>query len=253
MSLPPVSVLARDACLSLAFFTRLPVPLPAGPERSPADSLWAAPLAGLAVALTIFVVHAALALSGVWEGPAAAIAIVTGLIVTGCLHEDGLADTADGFGGGRTRERKLEIMRDSRIGTYGTAAIGASLLVRWSALAELDRPIDALFALVAAHMASRALLPALLETLPAARGDGLGAGAAGVSPGTAAAALGLGAVGLLALGPGGALAAAVWLAVAFFAFRRLCLRQIGGGTGDTAGAMQQIGEAIVLVAAAAYL
>ena len=72
--------------------------------------------------------------------PSAALSIVATLAVTGCLHEDGLADTADGFGGGATRERKLDIMRDSRIGTYGVCALIASILIRAGALASLGDP-----------------------------------------------------------------------------------------------------------------
>ncbi len=62
------------------------------------------------------------------------------MLVTGCLHEDGLSDMADGFGGGKTRERKLEIMRDSRIGAYGASALILSVLIRWSAIAQLGNP-----------------------------------------------------------------------------------------------------------------
>ena len=62
------------------------------------------------------------------------------MLATGCLHEDGLSDVADGFGGGKTRERKLEIMRDSRIGAYGACALVLSVLLRWSALADLADP-----------------------------------------------------------------------------------------------------------------
>ena len=82
---------------------------------------------------------------------AAALAVAATLAVTGCLHEDGLADTADGFGGGDTRERKLDIMRDSRIGTYGVCALTLSILLRVSAIASLGNPIVVLWALIAAH------------------------------------------------------------------------------------------------------
>ncbi|MBN8881520.1 MAG: adenosylcobinamide-GDP ribazoletransferase, partial [Salana multivorans] len=101
-----------------------------------------------------------------------ALALAAGMAATGCLHEDGLSDVADGFGGGKTREHKLEIMRDSRIGTYGTAALGLSLLLRWSALAGLAGPVEVLAALIAAHCASRALLGAFMHLLPRARADG---------------------------------------------------------------------------------
>src|SRR6516162_2489519 len=81
---------------------------------------------------------------------AAALALAAGMVVTGCLHEDGLADTADGFGGS-DRERRLEIMRDSRLGTYGACALLISLLLRWSALASIADARAVALALVAAH------------------------------------------------------------------------------------------------------
>src|SRR5690606_40192087 len=110
---------------------------------------------------------------GLPSGPAAALALAAAMLMTGCLHEDGLSDVADGIGGGSTRERKLEIMRDSRIGSYGTAALVISLLLRWSALAALAGPAQVFAAFIAAHCASRALPGALMHVLPPARADGL--------------------------------------------------------------------------------
>ena len=109
----------------------------------------------------------------------AGLAVGALVIVTGALHEDGLADVADGFGGGATRERKLEIMRDSRIGAYGAAALALSLILRVAALsALLDHGLGAAAAgLILAGAASRAAALAPLALLPAARADGLGAGA----------------------------------------------------------------------------
>ena len=96
------------------------------------------------------------------------------LLATGCLHEDGLADTADGFGGGETREQKLDIMRDSRIGVYGVCALIVSLLLRVGLLASLPNAHLAVWALIASHAAARATMPALsCLLLPPARNDGL--------------------------------------------------------------------------------
>ncbi len=131
---------------------------------------------------------------------AAALALGTAMLMTGCLHEDGLSDVADGFGGGRTREQKLEIMRDSRIGAYGASALLMSALIRWSALTQLGNPFWVFSGLVAAHAASRALLPVFMHLVPPARQDGLAAGAGQVSSETAVAGLAIGAVALLALG-----------------------------------------------------
>ncbi len=243
----------RDIALCLVFFTRLPLPHFDFGERKLAESIWAAPVAGLAVAILGALAYAIPAEFGLAAGPASALALAAMLLATGALHEDGLSDVADGFGGGRDRERKLEIMRDSRIGAYGAAALALSLLLRWSALAGIDGAWPALLALIAAHMASRGLLGAFMHALPPARGNGLSAGAGSVSRDTAILGAALGAVALLLLGPDAAVFALVLLAVLFLAFRALCLRRIGGQTGDTAGALQQLAEIAILLVASVSL
>jgi adenosylcobinamide-GDP ribazoletransferase len=250
MTLSP-QILLRDVGLCVAFFTRLPVPAFDASDRSLSAAFWAAPVAGWAVALIGGLAFALANALGLAAGPAAALALAATMLATGCLHEDGLSDTADGFGGGLTRERTLEIMRDSRIGAFGACALALSILLRWSALSELAGPGAVFAALIAAHGASRALLPALLRLVPPARSDGLSAGAGAVEAPVANTALLLGAASLLALGLAGAVAAALLLAAAFFLMRALCLKKIGGQTGDTAGALQQVAEILVLLAASA--
>lgn len=242
-----------DLRLGLVFFTRLPLPQFEVRDRSLADAIWTAPLAGLAVALLAWLAFAAGSAVGLAPNLAAALAIAAAMLATGCLHEDGLSDTADGFGGGRMRERKLEIMRDSRIGSYGACALALSILARWSAIAELEDPAPVFAALVAAHVGSRALIPAFMRHLPQARVDGLAAGVGTVADGAVIAALVIGALGLFVLGLKGAIVAALCLAVLFFAFRKLCLAQIGGQSGDTIGALQQLGEITLLFTASAIL
>ncbi|ESX16217.1 cobalamin synthase [Mesorhizobium sp. LNJC384A00] len=242
-----------DVALCLVFFTRLPLPVFDLRGRSLADAIWAAPVAGLAVAVAGAVVYAAGVQLGLAPGPAAALALAATLLATGCLHEDGLSDVADGFGGGKTRDKKLEIMRDSRIGAYGSSALGLSMLIRWSALSQLANPTGVLLALIAAHAASRGLLGAFMHLAPAARSDGLSAGAGTVSAQTAVLGAVLGAIPLLTLGLGGAFAALTLLALVFSALRALCLNQIGGHTGDTIGALQQLGEITVLLVASVSL
>ncbi|WP_269929776.1 adenosylcobinamide-GDP ribazoletransferase [Aminobacter sp. HY435] len=242
-----------DIRIGLVFFTRLPLPHFEVKDRSFADAIWTAPLVGFAVALLAWLVFAAGNALGLAEGPSAALAIAATMLVTGCLHEDGLSDTADGFGGGRTRERKLEIMRDSRIGSYGAAALVLAILARWSAIVEIEDPAPVFAALVAAHVGSRALIPAFMRHLPQARVDGLAAGVGAVTDGVVIAALAIGAVGLLFLGLKGAVVAALCLAILFFAFRKLSLAQIGGQSGDTIGALQQLAEIALLFVASAIL
>jgi adenosylcobinamide-GDP ribazoletransferase len=163
----------------------------------------------------------------------------------GCLHEDGLADTADSFGGA-TRERKLEIMRDSRIGSYALCALVMSLLLRVGALASLADPALVAPALIAAHAAARATMPALMFFVPPARSDGLSFQAGRPSSERVAAAVGLGVLFLAgSLGLRLALEAAIVTAL----FARQSLKQIGGQTGDVVGALEQVSEVAVLLVA----
>jgi adenosylcobinamide-GDP ribazoletransferase len=252
MTRPPESLL-RDIALCLVFFTRLPLPRLDFRDRKLADAIWAAPLAGLAVAMIGAFAYAIAHLFGLAAGPAAALTLAATLLATGVLHEDGLSDVADGFGGGRDREHRLAIMRDSRIGAYGAAALALSLLMRWSALAELHGNWPVLLALVAAHAGSRGLLGAFMHVLPAARSDGLAAGAGRVSRETALAGAALGALALLPLGLDTFVVMLLVLAALFLALRALCLDRIGGQTGDTAGALQQLAEIAILLAASVSL
>ncbi|ESY86041.1 adenosylcobinamide-GDP ribazoletransferase [Mesorhizobium australicum] len=257
MKLPKITLSPRqvldDIALCLVFFTRLPLPVFDFRGRGLAAAIWAAPIAGLVVGLIGAIVFATAERFGLAIGPSAALALVATVATTGCLHEDGLSDVADGFGGGKSRGRKLEIMRDSRIGAYGAVALALSLLIRWSALSQVVEPTQALFALVAAHAASRGVLGAFMHLLPPARSDGLSAGAGTVSLETAIAGAVLGAIPLLLLGLGGAIAALILLGLFFAAFHALCLNQIEGQTGDAVGALQQLSEIAVLLVASVAL
>ncbi|MGC1888692.1 MAG: adenosylcobinamide-GDP ribazoletransferase, partial [Stellaceae bacterium] len=189
---------------------------------------------------------------GLASWPAALLSVLAGVALTGALHEDGLADTADGFCGGRDREEKLAILRDSRQGTYGVLALVLSVLLRAAALAGIGDVIHGGLALIAAHAASRAALPGAMMGLTPARPDGLGAAAGTPRAGGAIAAALIGtAIALAALGPArGAIALCLTGAVVF-AMAELARRQIGGYTGDVLGAFQQVGEIIILLAASA--
>ena len=248
----------REIGTGIAFSTRLPLAriVPAeSADTAKADlaqAIWALPLAGLVVGGVGAIVYAVAHRLGVPAWPAAALSIAATLAVTGCLHEDGLADTADGFGGGATRERKLEIMRDSRIGVYGVCALAVSILIRAGALASLADPGWVAWALLAAHGAGRATLPALMFFVPPARADGLSV-TAGQPPreqAIAGAVLGI-LILLICLGFESALIAAILLAIAAAAVARLSTAQIGGQTGDVLGALEQVGEILVLLVAAA--
>ncbi|MBX3597281.1 MAG: adenosylcobinamide-GDP ribazoletransferase [Rhizobiaceae bacterium] len=242
-----------DLAIALVFFTRLPLPHFDLPGKTLGGALWAAPLVGVAVAIAGGAAYTLSHAIGINEGVAAAIALAITMLFTGCLHEDGLADTADAFGGGRTIARKLEIMRDSRIGTYGASALAMSVLLRWTSLASLPGGASAVCALIAAHTASRGALALFVQRTPYARADGLAASVGSVSNTVLLASLCLGALPLLLLGIGPAIILALIIGATFLCLRSLFIRQIGGITGDTLGAAQQAIEICMLIAAAAIL
>jgi adenosylcobinamide-GDP ribazoletransferase len=236
--------------VSIAFLTRLRLarepPMTGG---SLAQAVWAFPIAGILVGVIGAVVYGLAHRIALPAWPAAALSVAATLAATGCLHEDGLADTADGFGGA-TRERKLEIMRDSRIGTFGLCALAISLLIRTSALASLAEPALVAAALIAAHAAARATMPLMMFFVPPARRDGLSFEAGQPSSERVAAAAILALLFLAgSLGLRRAIEAAIVLAIVIALTARLMLRQIGGQTGDVVGALEQLSEIVVLLVA----
>ena len=235
-----------------AFFTRIPVAAPPAGAFPLALSAWAFPLVGAGIGAIAGLVFLTVQLLGLGDWPAALLALLASMLLTGALHEDGLADTVDGLAGGRSREQKLAIMRDSRLGTFGVLALVLSVGLRAAALARIGEMIYAVLALIAAHALSRALLAPALAVLMPARADGLGAAAGRPGQVSAVASVALGIViALAALGPlHGAIAFAL-SGAAVFAMAALARRQIGGYTGDVLGALQQIGEIVILLAAAA--
>ena len=239
--------------ICVIFLTRMPLPAPTTIVKGDVScALWAAPVVGSAVGAVGAAIYWLMCLLHVPNFPAAALAVATSVAATGALHEDGLADVADGFGGGATRERKLEIMRDSRIGTYGVCALVLSFMLRIGALASLGGPALVAVALIAAHAAARAPMPAFMRLVPPARQDGMSA-QAGEPPRASAIAAGvLGiAIVMVCLGLAAGLVAALLVACSFPAMAWSCRRQIGGQTGDVLGALEQVGEIIVLLVAAA--
>ena len=178
---------------------------------------------------------------------AGAVAVAIVLQLTGAFHEDGLADVADAFGGGTTPERRVEILKDPRHGTYGVTAIATTIVVRVVCVASIAAP-EALFAgFVAAHTLGRATAVAAMAA-PPARHDGLGASAVRSARPFGAAVGVVVAIGLVALATGWwvlplCLAAAAAAAVVV----ALSMRKIGGINGDVLGAIEQVVECTVLV------
>jgi adenosylcobinamide-GDP ribazoletransferase len=233
--------------------------LPVGPGR-PVDSgevaqaSWALPVAGLVVGLAGAAAYAVARAVGLPTDPAAALALAATILVTGAIHEDGLADTADGLGGGRSPEQKLEIMRDSRIGTYGACALIVSMILRWSALATISEPASVASALLVAHVVARAPLPLFMWLIPPARSDGLSAGAGQPPPQSAIIAVVLGILCfVIGFGTGKAIVGLILLSIGVSIWGFIATRQIGGQTGDILGALEQVGEIVVLLMAAALV
>ena len=239
--------------LAIMFLTRLPV---GRIDKLPrfADSMWAFPVAGALHGGIVGAIFAGAAWAG-WGAPIPALlAIVAGLLASGAFHEDGLADCADGFGGGTTRERKLEIMRDSRLGTYGTAALMLALALKVALLGSLGDPLRVVSASVALGALTRGLLPAALLLLPAAREDGAPAETAGpLSYSVAALSAGLGTASLLFLLPMADWRALAAVVLGMGAMLLIAWRHIGGLTGDVLGASQVVGEIAGLLALAAHV
>jgi adenosylcobinamide-GDP ribazoletransferase len=232
-----------DLRAAFGLLTRLPV----GSGSTPPDlarCVWAFPVVGLIVNSIAALVYSA----GLPPLLSAAWALAVTMLLTGALHEDGLADMADGFGGGRTPSRKLQIMRDSRIGSYGALALMVSLLLRVCAVAAIPHPASAL---IAAGILGRGAMIVPLMLLPPARPDGMGATVR--HPPTPAAALGLALSSVaawLVLGGRPAIASVIAAAGAGLLVTALARRQIGGHTGDVLGATEIVSECVVLTATA---
>lgn len=224
--------------VAVQFLTRLPVPAAWTPDRERAAVRYY-PLVGAGVGAVA--AAALLGAAALWP-PLVAVLLGTAatLLLTGAFHEDGLADTFDGLGAS-SRERALEVMRDSRVGTYGLLALTMTLALKVASLAALP-PALAAVALVAGHGLSRLSAVLVIATGAYARDHGTGKfTASGVSRGGLVAAL---ATGVLLLAPLGSAAgvALVGLGAGHLLARTTFERRLGGYTGDCLGATQQLSE-----------
>jgi adenosylcobinamide-GDP ribazoletransferase len=252
-----------DTARSVAFLSRVPVP-----QRHFTDhdgrlsrAVRAFPLAGVLIVLPAAALAAVL--SALHAAPLLLAFATLGLqvMMTGALHEDGLSDSADGIGGGRDRDSALAIMKDSRVGSYGVVALVLSFGLRAAAIAALAAtltPSGLGMALLAVAAASRTAMVWHWSLLPPARRDGVAAsvGEPDQAATTVALASGILLAALLLLPHGTVLSWLLALAAAALSvllFNRIALRKIGGHTGDTIGATQQLAEMSVLFALALAL
>ena len=230
---------------ALQFLTRIPIKLRKEPTLGNVVPWF--PLAGAIIGVIVGGVAA-----GSWQvlpaQVAAALAVAAGLLVTGAFHEDGLGDVADAFGGGWTIERRLEILKDSRHGTYGVAAIATSIVLRVVTLGTLPGPATMVAALICAHTLARAGSLGLMGTMRMVNASGLGNDyGRGTTPGRTAA--GIAVAVAIAIGVSGWWAAPLFAATAVSALAvgLLARSKIGGINGDVLGAAEQVAECACLV------
>ncbi|MGH6839223.1 MAG: adenosylcobinamide-GDP ribazoletransferase [Methylocella sp.] len=259
----PGSSLLFDFCVCLRFFTRLPFPSAASRSNTPSlagfpRAVRMLPVAGGLVGAFAALVMAVASLLGFPPPLAAPLAISSLVLLGGAMHEDGLADCADGFFGGATRERKLEIMQDSGIGTFGAVALVLSLYLRAASLALIaDESLGiAAAVLIGAAALSRTASLMPLALLPAARENGTGFAAGKPERAALAVAACLAVVFAVAPIVAGAYLARSLVGIAAatgaaYASVLLARKHIGGQTGDVAGAAQQLGEVAYYLAFAA--
>jgi adenosylcobinamide-GDP ribazoletransferase len=233
---------------ALRFFTRLPVPRWVGHTQDQLDhAARYFPLIGILIgAIGAGVTElAALALP---IGAAVLLGMAATILATGAFHEDGFADSCDGFGGGWDKAQVLAIMKDSRVGSYATLGVGLMLLAKWNALVELDAdfapPLLAI-ALVAGHAVSRLASTLLIFFLEYARDDDSSKSkplAQRMALHELAIAVAIGLAPCLLLPPIDALVALAAAALSALLAARYFVRRIGGYTGDCLGAVQQVCE-----------
>lgn len=244
--------------MGLGFYSRLPVPVTASaPSLDRMAPLL--PLASLAIGLVpaaLVVVLTLLQLPGIF---AAGLAVGVLIVITGAMAEDALADAADGLFGGTTPTRRLEIMRDSRHGTYGVLALVLFLLLRVVAVGAISAGhwLGVAGAWLAAMVIARSVSIWLTVALPPARTDGLSAAMGGVTGpafvlGIALAAALAAVLAVPVAGIAGLLVAAIAVAAVTFGWTVACQRLIGGQTGDLIGALQALLELTALAVFLAF-
>lgn len=235
-----------DLPAALGLLTRLPIIVDStrAVDRG-AASAWAYPLVGVVVGVILAAAVALLQWLGVPAGIIAGLTLAGSVILTGAMHEDGLADSADGLWGGWERTRRLEIMKDSHIGVYGVCAIVLSLLLRWLALVVIVSVGAYWVAFITIGALSRTSMVVLMAILPNARPEGLSKSVGRPMTATTWLAIGIGAGLAVLCGYLGLILLTLFTTLLCGLIARA---KIGGQTGDILGATQQINEIALLIA-----
>ncbi|PJI91256.1 cobalamin-5'-phosphate synthase [Yoonia maricola] len=240
-----------DLPAALGLLTRLPIVVDSGRAMDRgAASAWAYPLVGVALGVIMASAAALMAWIGIPSGIAAGLVLAGSVVITGAMHEDGLADSADGLWGGWDKAHRLAIMKDSHIGVYGVCAIALSLLIRWLALVVIVSAGAYWAAFITAGAVSRASMVMVMAILPNARDGGLSRNVGRPAGATVWLALAIAAGFTL-------LAGYPWVIIVTILTTLGCVlvarAKIGGQTGDILGATQQITEIAVLIAIVAMI
>ena len=234
--------------LALSFFTRIPIGKRGFGSLTLAQAVAAFPMVGAVIGLLdggFYLAMLALELPAIIS---AWLTIGFHLLLTGGLHEDGLADTADGLATGRDRSQKLAIMRDSRIGSYGVLALITIISLRANIMAGFTGSFTTLLIFIAAAASSRSFLAFLMYNLQYARDSGLAVRAGKPTLNDSLIAIALGFITLLITGKIlAALIAICVLAIIYIIIKYITSKNFGGITGDTLGASQQISEVLLLL------
>ncbi len=242
----------RDIAAAVMILTRIPIKWSYFSEKEPdiSQSLWAYPVVGIIISIFSICVYLVSVSLGWPVFVSSASALLVTVLITGAFHEDGLADVCDGFWGGYTKDRKLEIMKDSRVGTYGVLALLFSLALRIMFLSSLAT-YEAISALIITACVSRTIIVSLLTVMKPAVTDGMGVKAGKPSIYSLCLSITISVVTtyfLAGVGVTGLVISVSVLALLFVRF--VALRHIGGYTGDVLGAGQQVSEIFIYAALA---
>ena len=244
-----VEKIIENFTLTLTFFSRIPLPARLGNRISQDAKLGEAAaffsITGFIIAIPPAIIWyiASLYLPATI---AAGLAIGLTLLITGGLHEDGFADCADGLGATPDRERALEIMRDSRIGTYGSLALIFSIGLRWAALSSLG-PLSGVLALLISNSSARAIMTIAMQFSSYARLDGLGKQTNDMPTSNFFIAIGIAFIIATILGWHWGIIAMLLASLTAWLFLKRLEARLGGYTGDGLGAMEQIAEITILI------